>query len=205
MTPRASAAAWPLLVAGCGLASFAAYAWLAVRNPHVGFLADDALYLMMAEMYSPARRHAHDRAGLGDVLRMDPGDAVVRGRFVERMRNSVPSRVRCRLPRLNATVDAGGDAAAGRRRLLPQHAVLAGRDARRRSAGADRDARRSRARERPRRGAGAGRGLRLCAERYLVLLGGRRPRAVRPSCVVQTTPSCFNWASSAAPMPSTSR
>lgn len=37
------------------MASFALYAWLAMRNPHVGFLADDALYLLMAEIYSPYR------------------------------------------------------------------------------------------------------------------------------------------------------
>ncbi len=55
MSARASAAAWRLGIATCVLASFAAYAWLAARNPHVGFLADDALYLLMAEMYSPYR------------------------------------------------------------------------------------------------------------------------------------------------------
>ena len=47
---------YAVLVGASILAMFAAYAWLAVRNPHVGLLADDALYLLMAEIYSPYRQ-----------------------------------------------------------------------------------------------------------------------------------------------------
>ncbi len=35
--------------------TFCFYVLLALRNPHVGFLADDALYLLMADAYSPWR------------------------------------------------------------------------------------------------------------------------------------------------------
>lgn len=43
----------PVVVGAAAL--FVLYAWLATRNTRVGFLADDALYLLMAEMYSPYR------------------------------------------------------------------------------------------------------------------------------------------------------
>jgi len=48
---------WPsnAVPGGLLLATFAVYAWLARGNPQVGFLADDALYLMMADIYSPYR------------------------------------------------------------------------------------------------------------------------------------------------------
>ncbi len=38
--------------------TFCFYVLLALRNPHVGFLADDALYLLMADAYSPWREAA---------------------------------------------------------------------------------------------------------------------------------------------------
>lgn len=58
MTPaprgaRAILAGVPVVVGAAAL--FVLYAWLATRNTRVGFLADDALYLLMAEMYSPYR------------------------------------------------------------------------------------------------------------------------------------------------------
>lgn len=50
-----STLAWRVGGAGGLIVSFACYAWLGTRNPHVGFLADDALYLLMAEILSPYR------------------------------------------------------------------------------------------------------------------------------------------------------
>lgn len=58
MNALRSRPAWLLLV-GCAVSvTFALQAWLAVRNPHVGLLADDALYLLMADLYSPYREAA---------------------------------------------------------------------------------------------------------------------------------------------------
>jgi hypothetical protein len=45
----------PLLGAMLATGTFCLYLLLALRNPHVGFLADDALYLLMADAYSPWR------------------------------------------------------------------------------------------------------------------------------------------------------
>ncbi len=44
-----------MLGAMAATATFCLYLLLALRNPHVGFLADDALYLLMADAYSPWR------------------------------------------------------------------------------------------------------------------------------------------------------
>lgn len=41
------------LSAGLGVATWLLYLYLATHNPHVGFVADDALYLLMADIYSP--------------------------------------------------------------------------------------------------------------------------------------------------------
>lgn len=44
-----------LLGAMVATGTFCFYVLLALRNPHVGFVADDALYLLMADAYSPWR------------------------------------------------------------------------------------------------------------------------------------------------------
>ncbi len=53
--PQPSAGYWQTVTVAAALAVFALYVWLAVSNPHVALLADDALYLLMADLYSPWR------------------------------------------------------------------------------------------------------------------------------------------------------
>ena len=55
MIARIATVPWRLLVVVVLAATGSVYAWLGLSNPHVGLLADDALYLLMAELYSPYR------------------------------------------------------------------------------------------------------------------------------------------------------
>ena len=48
-------AGYRLGTAAVFFALWACYLWLGIHNPYVGFLADDALYLLMADIYSPWR------------------------------------------------------------------------------------------------------------------------------------------------------